>query len=330
VKPLWGGLVSLGALVVAAFAAVPAPAWGAYPGANGMLAYTGVVDQSGESEIYTVSPMGGAPTQLTDSHANGAASWSADGRRIAYVHWGPPVGGVWVMRSNGTHEHPVIHTRSAASSPSFSPGGKRIVFADGHSLAIMRTDGTHLERLLYGYVERPTFSPNGKRIAFGGVPHGRRGPSKIWTIRRDGSHLRRLTKRGHDTDRSPDWRPDGRRIVYSHCDDADAARFQGDWSRRKEGYTCLYGDTYSVRADGSRKRRIHLADSAPVYSPAGDRIALYLVQWDNIFQDVFCTDIYTISSAGGDRRPVTHYCDGNPQSFTGVATRPSWQPLPGG
>src|SRR5262249_22325418 len=102
VKPIRRGLVSFVAIVVAAFAALPASAWGAYPGANGMLAYTGVVDQSWDSEIYTISATGGAPTQLTENHANGAASWSADGRRIAYVHWGPPVGGVWVMRSDGT------------------------------------------------------------------------------------------------------------------------------------------------------------------------------------------------------------------------------------
>ena len=78
------------------------------------------------------------------------------------------------------------------------------------------------------------------------------------------------------------------------------------------------------------RHRVSYTDHPAVYSPAGDRIALSFVQWDTIHQNVFCGDIYTISAAGSDRQPVTKYCDGNPQMFTGIASSPSWQPLPGG
>jgi Tol biopolymer transport system component len=317
VKPIRGGLVSLLGIVFALSAA--APAWGAYPGANGVIAYTGMMsDDNQPGEIYTISPAGGAPTRLTDNRvAEFAPSWSADGRRIVYVHWGRPVGGIWVMRANGANQHAVFHTRSASSSPYFSPGGGRIAFAEGHSLATIRPDGTAFRRLLWGYVQGPKYSPSGKRIVFAGAPRGREGGSKIWTIGRDGSGLHRLTNgpRG-DADRNPDWSPDGRRIVYSHCEEDEPL--------------CFNGDAYSIRADGTGKHRVYPADGAPVYSPDGDRIALDFAQWDNVYQDVFCADLFTISIAGADRRPITHYCDGHPQTFTGVAVRPSWQPLPKG
>jgi Tol biopolymer transport system component len=325
-KPVGGGLLSAVGAALLLLALFPATSSGAYPGANGLIAYEGP-----GGEIFTISPAGGDPTQLTvnnDQVRDRDPSWSADGRKITFVRGeGQPGGsGVWVMRADGGRQHEVIETRRSDAWPYFSPGGGRIVFVDGNALSTVRTDGTHLRRLVTGTpgdrgnILDPEYSPNGKRIVFAGVPKGRSYPYSIWTIHRDGSHLRRLTRpHGDATDEAPDWRPDGRRIAYLHCTYEDAR------------YGCLGSDQYiySIRPNGSGKHRVQYASSPPAYSPAGDRIALFfwITDWPHSFPDtiVLCSDIYTIRAGGGDRRAVTHNCDGDPSGF---AAWPSWQPIP--
>lgn len=316
-----GGLLLAVVAVLILLAILPATSWATYPGDNGLIAYEGP-----GGEIFTISPAGGDPTQLTmhdDQVRDRDPSWSADGRKITFVRGeGPTLGrsGVWAMSADGGRQHEVIETRRSYAWPYFSPGGGRIVFVDGHALSTVRTDGTRLRRLVAGSISDPEYSPNGKRIVFAGVPRGRSYPYSIWTIHRDGSHLRRLTRPDGDaTDRAPDWRPDGRRIVYLHCTYEDAR------------YGCLGSDQYiySIRPDGSGKHRVQYAFSPPAYSPAGNRIALFfrITDWPGSYPDtiILCSDIYTIGAAGGDRQAVTNNCDGEPSGF---AAWPSWQPIP--
>ena len=87
-KPIRGGLLL--AVAVAVLLVCPAASWGAYPGANGLIAYD---EPRGDlpdcnyatmnnEEIFTISPAGGEPTQLTDNAAPDLyPSWSPDGRR---------------------------------------------------------------------------------------------------------------------------------------------------------------------------------------------------------------------------------------------------------
>ncbi|MGH2975001.1 MAG: TolB family protein [Solirubrobacterales bacterium] len=317
-KPVGGGLLlAVGALVLLAI--WPATLWATYPGHNGRIAY----DTAG-SEIFTISPTADDPIRLTNGRFDdGSPSWSADGRRITFVRRGRNYSAVRAMRSDGGHEHSVVGTRKLHyDDPDFSPGGGHIVFASNYRrdywISAVRSDGTHLRQLIHGRLGGPRYSPDGKRIAFYGVPVHRNGSSSIWTIHRDGSHLRRLTRPlDFGVDTNPDWRPDGRRILYTHCDYEERGCVSGDY-------------LYSIRPDGSNRHRVSYTDHPAVYSPAGDRIALSFVQWDTIRQNVFCGDVYTISVAGADRQPDTNYCDGNPQRFTGIASSPSWQPLPGG
>src|SRR5262245_5876790 len=83
VKPIRGGLVSLLAVVVGALGALPATSWGAYPGANGLIVYTGStrdIDHT-DLDLFTISPSGGVPKLLTrNSVQDYTPSWSADGQ----------------------------------------------------------------------------------------------------------------------------------------------------------------------------------------------------------------------------------------------------------
>jgi Tol biopolymer transport system component len=326
-RPIRGGLLlAVGALALLIF---PTAGWAAFPGANGRIAYQGSIPGT---DIFTVLPDGSGTQQLTfDFTYDAGPSWSASGRRIVYNHRRHHV---LTIDENGGNGRLVIRERGIVRSPHFSPSGNRIVYTRGrrgavdarHPIFTVRTDGTHVRRVIAGRIAWPSYSPDGRRIAFAGIPHGKNGGG-IWTVHPDGSHLHRLTR---DTERRfaqmPDWAPDGRHIVFVRCNNDESAR-----------YTCV-GAVDLMRADGSHRHPI-LRDwtggySAPAFSPNGHRIALTFSEFrsypDHDF-DPFpaCTDIYTITLNGSGKRFVTHNCEdyrnGDPASW---AAEPSWQPIP--
>ena len=329
-KLVRGGLLAaIGA--VALLAILPATSPAAYPGRNGLIAYSGSERSSRAElrEIFTIPPSGGDPTQLTHNGLlDHSPAWSADGRRIVFVRGVDSNVAIWTMRANGRHQHQIIRLGFRASSslvdPSFTPSGGRIVFALRRSIATVGIHGNNLRRLVFGTrqgdVGSPEYSPDGKRIAFEGRPEGRDVRASIWSMDRDGSHLRRIThprpKGGFDD--SPDWRPDGRRILFRHCDYFERI---------------CDGGVYSVHPDGSDQRPFDWTSYPGVYSPTGHRVALSYLGWDSVFQNVKCADIFIGVAPGNPRQDfefLTHNCDGDPTRFTGLAAGPSWQPIPGG
>jgi Tol biopolymer transport system component len=84
------------------------------------------------------------------------------------------------------------HPLACDKVPDFSPDGRRIAFArDGTgTVYLIDTDGTDLTPL-YAPAYYPAFSPNGRRIAF--YRSQPDGASDIYTVRTDGSNVKRLT-----------------------------------------------------------------------------------------------------------------------------------------
>ena len=112
------------------------------------------------------------------------------------------------------------------------------------SLFTMRPDGSAKRRVAPG-AHDPAFSPTGKKIAF-----ERNG--NIWTMRANGSHVRRLTH-GPAEDSAPSFSPSGKRLVFFRFvfDKIDAL--------------------YTIRADGSHLRRLPKSEglAQPQFSPNG-------------------------------------------------------------
>jgi eukaryotic-like serine/threonine-protein kinase len=96
-----------------------------------------------------------------------------------------------------------------------SPDGQWVTLASGppqEDIYVARSDGSGLRQLTKdpAYDRVPRWSPDGTRIAF----HSNRdGVQQIWTIRPDGSELRRLTSYPNQGLRSAVWSPDGTRMA---------------------------------------------------------------------------------------------------------------------
>jgi len=99
----------------------------------------------------------------------------------------------------------------------------------------------------------PVWSPDGRSMAF---ESDLAGNWDIWTVNRDGTGLRQIT-RDPSNERFASWNPDGTRLAY-------ASDRSGNW------------DIWSTKLDGSDDRRLtqfNGLDIAPVWSPDGQRIA---------------------------------------------------------
>lgn len=107
-------------------------------------------------------------------------------------------------------------------SPSYSPGGRLIVFSGNHDpgeargshIYVMGNDGSDVRQLTSGdfYDGNPSFSPDGQQVVFdrGGLNGG---DSHIFSVSVDGSGLRQLSDdTGSDYD--PTFTPNGKRIIF--------------------------------------------------------------------------------------------------------------------
>ena len=148
---------------------------------------------------------------------------------------------VYSMLQDGRDVRRLTTTAAIDRHPALSARAKRISFLRGDfthdDLYVMRSDGGGVRRLTHfeGGVEAPAWSPDGNTVAFSA--YDRQGfeskGSDIYTIRHDGSHLRRITDLGVATD--PAWSPDGRRIAFARI---------------------KYGDLWVMTAKGKASRQL--------------------------------------------------------------------------
>lgn len=177
-------------------------------------------------------------------------NWAPNGRRLA-VRWVPsdydnPTP-LLVLASDGSIAVNLTkRTGLAGWSPSWSPDGKRLVtaartkFDRTEGLYVMNSDGTNARRITPPGREAQyaSWSPSAEKIAFTYVEDG---GFDLYTIRPDGSDLRRLTSDGPEGENNwAMWSPDGAKIA---------------WGR---------GETlWLMKADGSGQRMVTDAGSVP-------------------------------------------------------------------
>jgi Tol biopolymer transport system component len=193
-------------------------------------------------------PGGDIPACAAD---DGWPVWSPDGKHLAFQRLSGalrPKGATMdnataiyrdelvVTDADGKHARALVGLgpwRGDPQSPAWSPDGKQIVFigkymtsktngtgCECRSLWVVNVDGTHRHQILAPGLRpggRPDWSPDGKTILFRTHPGNDSSGygANLFTIRPDGSALRRLT---HNTTGGRllegSYSPDGKQIVF--------------------------------------------------------------------------------------------------------------------
>jgi Tol biopolymer transport system component len=185
--------------------------------------------------------------------SDGAPIWSPDASAIAYLGGpGPPL---HVMRRDGTNSRPLPVPRGT-----FSPDWRWVAYyvpgVNPTPIHAVRPEGQddHLVAIGSGFA----WSPDSKRLAFSAL--GAESTVFLYTVRVDGTDLRRVTHDAVD----PVWSPDGRRLAFRNPVPPGTSE----------------SDLGVVNVDGSQRRLFRPPDVYPwnwsrlAWSPDSSTIAL--------------------------------------------------------
>jgi TolB protein len=267
---------------------------------------------AGASLVTAGTSAAASPAWLAAVHAVPAAAAAAGGR-IAFSQWDLLPGGnltghsnVYTINPDGTARRQLTHVATAHAAGA------------------------------------PDWSADGTKIVY---ESNQSGDYRIWVMNADGSGKRRLTSDPGFADLEPAWSPDGKRILFSHCDDhlgfitdcdLEVVNAAGTAMRRLAGghWTYIRGQyspdgrrivvgadrggllsaLWVLRADGTGLHRItrpSLEAFWPSWSPDGRRI---------LFTDNCCqggSNLWTIRPSGKGLRELTHL---PPQRQVGFAS----------
>ncbi len=300
--------------LLAAVLVTAAPAHAAFPGENGKIAFI-----RDFQHVFTMEP-DGSGQQSIFSMGGSHPAWSADGQKIALQvcpNINLPSCGIWTMNADGTGARQLTSSRfdaAAGGGPSWSPDGRRLAFTRGNrscadpacggDIHVMSADGADVVNITNHPAEDqdPAWSPDGELIAF---RSDRSGDEEIYTMRPDGTDVRRLTDAvasASSFDSAPNWSPDGSKLVFERLGDI--------------GPTDI--ELFTVTRDGSEETRITFdprLNLAPAWSPDGTKIVMHTAR---LFELSY--DIEVINADGSGGTPIAagpeedRYAD--------------WQPIP--
>ena len=167
-------------------------------------------------DLWLVGIGGGARRLVGGKGWDESPAWSPEGKRIAFTKSlfepaEPDVAlksaDVWTVNVGGRSRRNLTREDSA-SSPAWSPDGRRLAFARGDGVFLVRRDGSGRVRIaLADDPGDPAWSPDGRRVAFA-------VPGEVHVVDANGKR-QRLLARGAGSGSSVAWSPDGRLIAFT-------------------------------------------------------------------------------------------------------------------
>ena len=162
---------------------------------TGRIVYTSLA--SHDLDLWTMRPDGSDKKQITHKEGyDGGAVFSRDGKKLVWRSNYPKTPAemdryktllaenltapmkmeIMVGDANGRNAHPITNFGCASFAPTFTPDGKKILFASNKhacdsrnfELYLINVDGTGLEQVTNfgGFTSFPEFSPDGKTLVF--------------------------------------------------------------------------------------------------------------------------------------------------------------------
>jgi TolB protein len=311
-------LLFAAALTAALAAAVPAWASRIAYTSLGLYSHVRVMDADGTHQLALTN---GAVDDVSPA-------WSPAGTRLVFVRRrADRSDDLYRVRANGTRLRRITQTSGSEANPVWSPLGGRLACEYGGTLAsfeivVVNADGTHRVRLTHNRVAdvEPAWSPGGGRVVFTRFVSA--SNSDIFTVRADGGGLKRLTLTGADEHR-PDWSAKGeivfvrdrrtthdlvvmkgdgtgKRVLWSAPGIVAATWSPGGTQLAVEVWDGTDDELVAVSSAGKRARltRNDVDDFAPVWAPAGARIAFTRF-------GAVSNDIWRMDADGSSKRRLT-------------------------
>lgn len=158
----------------------------------------------------------------------GDAAWSPDGKQILYTGNASGRFNLWLMNSDGTGAHQLLHSDDAQSGPVWSKDGTNLVYQqdrggdeiyDLYTVTGMGSTPRNLTQTDTISETNPHFSPDGKLLAF--QHKEKQAPSINVAVMDWGTHKVRLLTHEKDPTRSwtiVDWSPDDKMLYANRGD----------------------------------------------------------------------------------------------------------------
>jgi Tol biopolymer transport system component len=189
-------------------------------------------------DLYVRSVDPGDPRRLTNAPGfECCATWSPDGKAIAFVRVAGTHGDVLLLPADGGEERTLLEIGTwFGTGLSWSPDGRWLAVADGgvaaepHGVTLVAVDGTDRRALTHPDPGRmgdafPAFSPDGRMVAFARIPSSGAAliAGRLFVVPVEGGDPRALTTEGRLIGGLA-WTPQGDGLVFTAGVPAESQR----------------------------------------------------------------------------------------------------------